>query len=103
MAEEIKEVSKVETPDETKTNSPELEEPEKEVVGPARGGLMKRTLKELEKLEIQLSDVFIVGKVGLNLSWTQVIRLVNYNAEKTVLRWEHTFEEALELIQIFLM
>lgn len=103
MGEEIKEGSKVETPEEIKTNSPELEEPEKEVVEPARGGLMKRTLKELEKLEIQLSDIFTVGKVGLNLSWTQVIRLINYNAEKTVLRWEHTFEEALELIQIFLM
>ena len=103
MAEEIKKDSKVEIPEEKKDNIPELEEPQKEVIGPARGGLMKRTLKELEMLEIQLSDVFIVGKVGLNLSWTQVIRLINYNAEKTVIRWEHTFEEALELIQIFLM
>ena len=103
MAEEIKEVSKAEIPEEKKDNSPKLEEPEKEVIGPARGGLMKRTLKELEMLEIQLSDVFVVRNVGLNLSWAQVIRLVNYNAEKTVLRWEHTFEEALELIQIFLM
>lgn len=89
--------------EEIKENSPVLEEPEVEIVKPARGGLMKRTLKELESLEIQLKHVFVIKGASLNLSWAQVIRLINYNAEKTVIRWEHTFEEALELIQIFLL
>lgn len=73
-----------------------------EVIGPSRGGFLKRTLEELEKLDIQLKDVFSIEGSSINLSWTKVIRLVNYNAGKTVLRWDHTFEEALQIIKIFL-
>jgi len=71
------------------------------VVG--RGGLMKRTLKELEMLEINLNDVFSIKDVSINLTWEKVIRLVNYNANKKVIGWEHTFEEAMELINLFLL
>jgi len=74
-----------------------------EVVGPANGGLMKRTLKELQVLDIQLRDVFAFSKITLNLTWEQVIKLCNFNAGKAVLRWDHTFEEAFEIIKIFLM
>lgn len=81
-----------------------VEEPLKEVSEKAgRGGLMKRTLKELEMLDIDLRDVFSIKGVTINLTWEKVIKLVNYNAEKKVLNWSHTFEEALELIQIFLL
>lgn len=79
----------------------EIEVPK--IVKPGRGGLMKRTLKELEALDINLKDVFSIETVSINLSWEKVIKLVNYNAEKKVLGWSHTFEEALELIGIFLM
>ncbi len=72
------------------------------VVGPIHGGLMKRTIKELETLEIPLKDIFEIKGVSINLSWSQIIRLANFNAGKTVLRWDHTFEEALEIIKIFL-
>ena len=75
----------------------------KKVIGSPRGGLNKRTLKELEHLKISLKDVFSFGDVSINLSWEKVIRLVNYNAGKQVLRWDHTFEEAIEVIGIFLM
>lgn len=74
-----------------------------EVIGPARGGLMKRTLKELEALEIYLKDVFSMEGITINLTWNQVIKLVNYNAGKTVLNWDHTFEESLEILKIFLV
>lgn len=70
---------------------------------PVRGGLMKRTLKELEILDIKLSDVFSLDNVTINLSWGKIIRLVNYNADEEVLRWSNTFEEALEIIKIFLV
>lgn len=80
-----------------------MEEAKVEVLGPAKGGLMKRTLKELEKLNIKLSDVFSIKDLTLNLSWDQTIRLVNYNAGRSVLNWGHTFEEALEVIGIFLL
>ena len=78
-------------------------EASKEVVVPGRGGLMKRTLKELEMLKINLKDIFLVSGVSFNLGWDQIIRLINYNAEKKVLNWEHTFEEALEMIKLFLL
>ena len=71
-------------------------------IGPPRGGLMKRTLKELEMLGIQFKDVFSKEKMTINLSWTKVICLVNYNAEEDVLGWDHTFTEALQIIGIFL-
>jgi len=81
---------------------------EKEKITPTKnhlknGGLMKRTLKELETLDIKLSDVFTFDTVAINLSWEKAIRLINYNAGKKVLRWDHTFEEALEVIKIFLV
>lgn len=81
----------------------EVKETKKEIVGPIRGGTMKRTLKELEKLNIDLKDLFSIESLTINLSWDKLIKLVNYNAGKVVLSWEHTFEEALEIIGIFLM
>lgn len=66
-------------------------------------GLMQNTLKELEALDIKLADVFTFDTVAINLSWDKIIRLINYNADKKVLRWDHTFEEALEVIKIFLV
>ena len=71
-------------------------------VGPARGGTMKRTLKQLASLDIQLNDLFSVKNMTINLSWKKLIDLVNFNADKEVLNWKHTFEEALEVIDIFL-
>lgn len=76
---------------------------ENSVVVVGRGGLMKRTLKELEMLEVNLNDVFSIKGVSINLTWEKVIRLVNYNANKKVISWGHTFEEAMELINIFLL
>ena len=76
---------------------------EKIVVGPPHGGLPKRTLKELQSMDIHLSDVFSVRNFSLNLTWEKLIRLINFNAEKKVLSWNHTFEETIELISIFLM
>lgn len=71
---------------------------------PKKKGLMNLTLEELEMLKIQLRDIFVIkGGASLNLSWTQIIRVVNYNADKEVLRWDHTFEEAVQVIEIFLM
>jgi len=84
---------------ENKKTSPK----KKSITGPVRGGLMKRTLKELEVLEINLSDVFSMDSITINLSWDKVIKLVNYNADSQVLRWSNTFEEALEIVKIFLM
>ena len=69
---------------------------------PARGGLMKRTLKELEALGIDFKDLFSVKNFTLNLSWSKLIDLMNFNAEKEVLKWTHTIKETLELIDIFL-
>lgn len=80
-----------------------FDEKEKKKIVPGRGGLMKRTLKELEMLEIKLSDIFTFGNVGINLSWDKVIRLINYNAGKKVLNYDHTFGEAIEVIKIFLV
>ena len=71
-------------------------------IGPARGGTMKRTLKELEMLGIELKDLFSVKGMTINLSWSKAIKLINFNADKEVLNWKHTFEEALEIIEIFL-
>lgn len=79
------------------------EEKIKAIIKPTRGGLMKRTLKELEKLQIHLKDVFSMENITINLSWEKVIRLVNYNAGKKVLHWDHTFEETMEILQIFLL
>ena len=73
-----------------------------EKIGPKRGGLMKRTLRELETLGIHLKHMFSVDNISINLSWIQVIRAVNYNAENEVLRWDNTFEEALGVIELFL-
>jgi hypothetical protein len=81
----------------------EIDTVPKESLSPARGGLMKRTLRELQMLEVKLKDVFSVSDVTINLSWDQVIKLVNYNAGRNVLNWDHTFEEALEVIKIFLL
>ena len=92
MVEEIKEMA-------VKPDVPK-EIPKK--IGPARGGTKKRTLKELEMLGIQLKDLFSVRDLTINLSWSKVIKLVNFNADKEVLNWKHTFEEALEVIEIFL-
>ena len=83
-----------------------IEKQKEEVpAGPIYGGLMKRTLKELQSLDIQLKDLFSFTNsvITLNLTWEQVIKLCNFNAGKTVLRWDHTFEEAFEIIKIFLM
>jgi hypothetical protein len=81
-----------------------MEEPKKEIViGPIKGGLPKRTLKELQSLDIHLNDVFSVRNFSLNLTWEKLIRLINFNADKKVLTWNHTFEETVELIGIFLM
>lgn len=71
--------------------------------GPTRGGLMERTLKELELLNIKLSDIFSLENVTINLSWEKIIRLVNYNANEEVLYWSDTFGKALEVIKIFLV
>ena len=73
------------------------------IIGPPRGGLMKRTLKEMQILKIRLKDMVSHEGATINLSWVQIIRAVNFNAEKEVLRWDHTFEEAAEVIGIFLM
>ena len=70
---------------------------------PVRGGLMKRTLKELEMLDVKLSDIFSLDDVTINLSWGKIIRLVNYNADDEVLYWNDTLEKALEIIKIFLV
>ena len=64
---------------------------------------MKRTLKELEMLDVKLSDIFSLDDVTINLSWGKIIRLVNYNADDEVLYWNDTLEKALEIIKIFLV
>ena len=64
---------------------------------------MKRTLKELELLDIKLCDVFSFDDITINLSWGKLINLVNFNADDEVLHWSDTFEKALEIIKIFLV
>lgn len=86
-------------PYEKKNTVKKVEKPK----GPIRGGLMKRTLKELESLDIRMIDIYTFDTIGINLSWDKLIRLVNYNADAKVLRWSNTFEEALEVIKIFLV
>ncbi len=88
--------------DEIKVDTPKVETPKVEV-GPVRGGLMKRTLRELQMLEIPLKDIGSLSNFTFNLSWVQIIKLVNFNADKKVLNWKHTLEEALEVISIFLV
>ncbi len=73
---------------------------------PPRGGLPKRTLRELDDLKINLKDAIAFSpnkNITLNLSWAQVIRLINFNADDEVLNWNTTFEKAIEIIGIFLM
>ena len=98
MTEEKKVIPKVET----KVEVPKEAVVPPKKVGPARGGTMKRTLKQLTSLNIQLNDLFSVKNMTINLSWEKLIHLVNFNAEKVVLRWDHTFEEALQVIDLFL-
>ena len=84
---------------------PKVEEIPVEVpkkIGPPRGGLMKRTLKELESLGIDFKDLFSVKNFTITLSWAKLIDLINFNADEEVLKWTHTFKETLELIDIFL-
>lgn len=78
------------------------EDAPEEVRGPARGGLRKRTLKELEMLGIKLKDVFVMSRISINLEWKQVIDLINFNEGKEIIDWNTTFEKALELINVFL-
>ena len=82
---------------------PKIAKIKEEIIGPARGGLMKRTLKELQALDINFSDVIAIKNMSINLTWIKMINLINYNAEKKVLHWNHTFEEAIEIINIFLL
>ncbi|KKM77945.1 hypothetical protein LCGC14_1364960 [marine sediment metagenome] len=98
MAEKKEVIPKVET----KVEIPKelVETPKK--VGPVMGGTLKRTLKELESLDVQLKDLFSVKNMTINLSWIKLIRLINFNADKVVLKWNHTFEETLEIIELFL-
>lgn len=84
---------------EVKTNKSDVPQ----AVGPIRGGLMKRTLRELQELGIYLKNLISIEDMTLNLTWDQAINLCNFNAAKTVLRWDHTFEEALEIIKLFLV
>ena len=79
-----------------------VKEREKEVKS-VRRGFMKLTLKELETLGIDLKDVFSIKGTTLNFSWEKLIRLINYLADKKVLGYEHTFEEAVNIIGIFLV
>lgn len=83
-------------------NEVKTEEVKKIEVIKNRKTLMTLTLKELELLEIDLKDVFSIKGTTLNFSWEKLIRLINYLAKKTVLRYDHTFEEAIEVIGIFL-
>ena len=71
-------------------------------IGPARGGLMERTLKELESLGIDFKDLFSVANMTINLTWDKLIKLVNFNADKEVLNWNHNFKETLVVIELFL-
>lgn len=98
MTEEKKVIPKVET----KVEVPKEAVVPPKKVGPARGGTMKRTLKQLASLDIQLNDLFSVKNMTINLSWIKLIRLINFNADKVVLKWNHTFEETLEIIELFL-
>jgi len=67
------------------------------------GGIMDTTLKDLEALEIQLSDVFSIDGLTFNLTWEKVIKYINFKAKRTVLTWDHTLKEASVLLNIFLV
>lgn len=69
---------------------------------PKRGGLGKRTIRELQMLGIQLNDLFEKEGFSIKLGWDKVIKLINYNADAVVLTWDTPFEEAVEIISDFL-
>ena len=68
-----------------------------------RKRLLDLTLKELEEIaSVSLKDIFSVEGMSLNLSWSQVIKLVNHLAGEKVLSWDTTAKEAIEQMGIFL-
>lgn len=68
-----------------------------------RGGLMKRTLLELDKLDINLSDLFNISGMTLNLTWSKLVRLINYNANEEVVSLDSTYKDTLDAIKNFLV
>lgn len=69
----------------------------------SHGGLMERTLLELDKLDINLSDLFNISGMTLNLTWPKLVRLINYNANDKVLSLDSTYKETLQAIKNFLV
>lgn len=69
----------------------------------SRGGLMERTLLELDNLDIQLSDLFNVSGTTLNLSWSKLVRLINYNANDEVISLDSKYKDTLQAIKNFLV
>ena len=48
------------------------------------------TLKEMDTLKIQLSDIMSQDGVTLNLTWDKLIKLVNYIAGAHTITWNST-------------
>jgi len=62
-------------------------------------------LRELEACGItKLRDMIALeGNANLNLSWNQLIKLVNFNAQEKILSMKSTFGEVLDAIPRFLV
>lgn len=84
-------------PVETKKEAPKVE-PKKD----PQKSMMNLTLKELDTLKIQFSNLFAIGNVSMNLSWTQIITMINYLKKEDIIDWSTTLEQALKIIPDFL-
>ena len=65
--------------------------------------LMDLTIKEMKDLGIKMSDIFSLKEATINLSWDQVIRVVNYLAGTVILTESSTALQALESMSNFLL
>lgn len=66
-------------------------------------GLMDLTIKEMKDLGVKMSDIFSLHEATINLSWDQVIRVVNYLAGSIILTEASTAGQALEAMSNFLL
>ena len=65
-------------------------------------GLMDLTIKEMKDLGIKMSDIFSLQGATINLSWDQVIKVVNYLAGTVILTESSTALQAVESMSNFL-
>jgi len=65
-------------------------------------GLMDLTIAEMEELGIKMSDIFSLQGATINLSWQQVIKIVNYLSGTVILTKTSTASQSIEAMSDFL-